>query len=318
MKPIAKSRAAVSARELSDETLYQPELLAEDEPRYLRRQKPVEIRRRKFARRSWEFYRRVVWISMLVLAAGTALFFTGRFFLFSPQVLLSSPDQILISGAHMVSREAIISRFYADHGRSVLRVPLEERRAALEELPWIEQAIVQRILPDRIRVAVTERTPVALLRSGSELSLIDAHGVILERPPDQDFSFPVLSGAGENHSLAERERRMQNYMEFLKAIELVKAGSSQLLSEADLSNPKDLRVVMTGLAGGAAASRAVTLHFGRGDYLSKFRMLIENFAQWQAGAGRIHSIDLQYTRQVVVNPEPGVSPASPAREKKPR
>ncbi len=32
-------------------------------------------------------------------------------------------------------------------------------------------------------------------------------------------------------------------------------------------------------------------------------MLVENFAQWQANSGTVHSIDLQYSRQVVVNPD---------------
>jgi hypothetical protein len=32
-------------------------------------------------------------------------------------------------------------------------------------------------------------------------------------------------------------------------------------------------------------------------------MLVENFLQWQANAGPVRSIDLQYSRQVVVNPD---------------
>jgi hypothetical protein len=32
-------------------------------------------------------------------------------------------------------------------------------------------------------------------------------------------------------------------------------------------------------------------------------MLVENFAQWQASVGQVRSIDLQYSRQVVVNPD---------------
>jgi len=44
----------------------------------------------------------------------------------------------------------------------------------------------------------------------------------------------------------QREKRMQVYQEFTKGIDLVRAGSSEGLSELDLSNPKDLRVVMTG------------------------------------------------------------------------
>ncbi len=294
---------AAPAAGAPEESVYPPELLADDEPRYLRRQKPVEIRRRKFGGRSGAFYRRIFLILAIALAAGAVLYFTARFFLFSPQVLLSKPDQIEVIGAHFVGREAIVSRFYADRGHSVLRIPLEERRRALEELPWVERAGVQRILPNRIRVEIAERTPIAFLRSGSEIFLIDAHGVILDRPAGEEFPFPVVSGVPESLPLPERERRMQAYQEFLKGIELVKAGSSERVSEADLSNPKDLRVVMTGLAGPGSDSQAVTIHFGQNDFVAKYRMLVENFSQWQANAGRVQSIDLQYTRQVVVNPE---------------
>ena len=59
---------------------------------------------------------------------------------------------------------------------------------------------------------------------------------------------------------------------------------------------------MTGLVS-ATDSQAVTIHFGSNDFTGKFRMLVENFAQWQANAGRVQSIDLQYSRQVVVNAE---------------
>ena len=57
---------------------------------------------------------------------------------------------------------------------------------------------------------------------------------------------------------------------------------------------------MSGLSS-ANDSQAVTIHFGNSDFTAKFRMLVDNFAQWQANAGRVQSIDLQYSRQVVVN-----------------
>jgi hypothetical protein len=95
---------------------------------------------------------------------------------------------------------------------------------------------------------------------------------------------------------------MQTYQEFVKGIDLVRAGSSDGVSELDLSNPKDLRVVMTGLAG-PTDSQAVTIHFGAGEFTGKYKMLVDNFSQWQANTGRVQSIDLQYMRQVVVNPD---------------
>lgn len=308
MKVIARSGAAAAEAER-----YQPELIADDEPRYLRRQKPVEIRRRKFSRRSWPFYRRVFFVGAISILIVAALVVTVRFFLYSPQVLLTKPEQIEIAGNHVVARQAIVDRFYLDRGRSVLRVPLEDRRRGLEALPWVEQASVQRILPNRIRVEVTERTPVAFLRSGTDLSLIDAHGVILDRPGGQEYQFAIVTGVPESLSREDRERRVQTYQEFMKGIDLVKAGSSERVSEVDLVNPKDLRVVMTGLAGAGSNAQAVTIHFGQSDFVNKYRMLVENFAQWQVNAGRVQSIDLQYTRQVVVNPETSaIASARPA------
>ncbi len=286
----------------ADADSYRPELIADDEPRYLRRQKPVEIRRKKFSGRGWPFYRRLLVLTFAGAAGMTAAIYGARFLLYSPTMLLLKPDQIELSGNHIVSREAVVQQFVHDHNRSVLRIALDTRRSQIEQIPWVESASVQRILPNRIRVELTERTPVAFARNGNELALIDAHGVILERPQGEDLRFPIVSGVSEDVPRDQREKRMQVYMEFTKGIDFVRAGSSEGISELDLSNPKDLRVVMTGLAG-PTDSQAVTIHFGAGEFTGKYKMLVDNFSQWQANTGRVQSIDLQYMRQVVVNPD---------------
>jgi len=298
LKPM--QRNATAAAEAAEP--YRPELIADDEPRYLRRQKPVEIRRKKLGGRGWPFYRRVLIITAAGLVFVVAAFYGTRFLLYSPTVLLLRPDQIEITGNHVVTREAVLQQFVPDRNHSVLQISLDSRRRQLEQLPWVESASVQRVLPNRIRVDLTERTPVAFARIGNELALTDAHGVILERPRDEDLHFPIVTGVSEDLPREQREKRMQLYQEFMKGIELVRGGSSQNVSEVDLSNPKDLRVVMTGLAS-ATDSQAVTIHFGSSDFSGKFKMLVDNFSQWQANAGKVQSIDLQYSRQVVVNPD---------------
>ena len=286
----------------ADAETYRPELLSDDEPRYLRRQKPVEIRRKKFSGRSWPFYRRVFFYGVVGIAGISAAWTAGRFLLYGQPMLLIRPDQIEISGNHIVSREAVLQQFARDRGRSMLRVPLDARRTALEEISWIESASVQRVLPNRIRVELTERTPIAFFRNGTELALIDAHGVILDRPRGEDLQFPVVTGLSESMPREERGKRMQTYQEFMNDIDLVRSGSSDRVSEVDLANPKDLRAVMTGIAS-ASDPQALTIHFGTGDFTGKYRMVVENFAQWQATNGRVHSIDLQYAKQVVLNPD---------------
>src|SRR5262249_8304074 len=165
-----------SATATADSDSFRPELVAEDEPRYLRRQKPVDVRRKKFGAKGWTFYRRLsLWI-LLTASLGVAAYFGADFALHSERVLLHKTEQIDLVGNHVVSRESLVNVFYPDRDRSVLRIPLEERREEIQRIKWVESASVQRILPNRLRVEITERNPVAFVRNGSEVALIDAHG----------------------------------------------------------------------------------------------------------------------------------------------
>lgn len=292
---------AISRNAAAEREAYRPELV-EDEPRYLRRQKPVEIRRKKFGAKNLSSYRRIfLWI-FIGAAAITVSVLAGRFALYSPQMQLVKSDQIDVAGNHIVARESLVNIFYGDRGKSVLTVPLEERRDKIRDIKWVESASVQRILPNRIRVEITERNPIAFVRNGSEVALIDGHGVILDRPTDLDARFPIVSGITDALPKDEAERRMEIYQELVRDLNTVNGDSSNQLSEVDLSNPKNVRIVMAGIPG-VNATQAVNIKFGSGDFTSKYRMLVENFAQWQANAGCVHSVDLQFTRQIVLNPD---------------
>src|SRR5207249_12175673 len=125
-------RNATAAR---DADAYRPELIADEEPRYLRRQKPVEIRRKKFSGRGWPFYRRVLILCVAGVAGATAAFYRANFLLYSPSMLLLKPDQIELNGNLIVSREAVLQYFVHDRNRSVVHVPLDARRSQLVQIP---------------------------------------------------------------------------------------------------------------------------------------------------------------------------------------
>jgi cell division protein FtsQ len=289
---------------MSAEPDYLPaDALAEDEPKYLRRQKPVEIRKRKFSRKAWPLYRRILVGAAAALAVGFAVYEAASYLLYSPGVALVSADQIDIEGNRYVPADAIDEKFSADLGRSVVRVPLEERRESLESLPWVEEAYVQRVLPNRIRVMVTERTPVAFLRAGSDLSLVDAQGVILDRPAEGEFHFPVVGGFGESLPRDSRAMRMNLYVRFMKDIERAQPGAADRVSEADLSDPTDLRATLTGMGAAPGNASPILVHFGDSDFGNRYHLLAENIDQWRGSAGSVDSVDLRFARQVVVNPE---------------
>lgn len=293
-----------------DAETFPQDLLANEEPKYLRRQKPLEIKRRKFGRKSWNSFLRVaLWVGAGVACVWSA-YSGARFLLAAPEMRLVHPEQVGVSGNHFVSRAAVLQAFVADRGKSILRVPISERRAQIESLPWVEHATVRRVLPNRIQVDIVERTPVAFLRQGSDMLLIDAHGMILDRPLRADFRFPVVTGILPGMPADEREKRMQLFESFSQEVEDARPGAMNQVSEIDLSDANDLTGSLTGLqksgssnGGSKQEDVPVVVHFGNTDFGGKYVTLVDNIAQWRATAGEVDSVDLRFSREAVVNPE---------------
>ena len=293
---------------------YPQEVLAEQEPRYLRRQRPLEIKRRKFGKKAWKGYLKVPAIAAMVLTALVAVYLASHFLLTSPSMALQHSAQVELAGNKYVSRTAVLEIFSSDRGRSALRIPLEERRKQLEALPWVEQVVVRRALPNRIEVELVERVPVAFLRQGNELALADAHGVILDRPVEGEFHFPVVTGINAVMPEDARDRRMQMFASFLHGIDAARTGASEMVSEVDVQDATDLKATLQGLppAGGTLAGEnpawseadgPLLVYFGDRDFQQRYQTLLDNLGQWRATAGRVESVDLRFDREVVVNPE---------------
>ena len=297
-----------------DADAYPQEVLADEEPKYLRRQKPLEIKRRKFGKKAWKTYLRVTFWSVIAIAAAAASYALGHYLLASPEMALIHSDQVQITGNQYVPRGRVLEIFAADRNRSVLRVPLNERRRQLETIPWVEQATVRRALPNRIEVEIIERTPIAFLREGSDLALVDVHGVILDRPLKANFHFPVITGIGRDMPIEDREPRMQMFAGFTQQVESARAGAMEQVSEVDLTEAKDLRATISGLqvgnSSGAAGNDAwgnsdapIIVHFGDSDFQSKYLTVLNDIGQWRAAAGRVESVDLRFNGEAVVNPD---------------
>jgi cell division protein FtsQ len=299
-----------------DAEAYPQEVLADEEPKYLRRQKPLEIKRRKFGKKAWKTYLRVAFGTAAAAGGVGIAYMVGHFLLASQEMALIHPEQIQVAQNRYVSPASVREIFRVDRGHSVLRIPLNERRRQIETLPWVEQASVLRALPNTIKVEITERTPIAFLRDGSDLALIDVHGVILDRPLKGNFHFPVITGISSDMPVEDRELRMQLFASFSQQVETARGGAMDQVSEVDLTEAKDLCARITGLQGGGAngtvnnggqwsdADAPILIHFGDSDFENKFLTLLNDIGQWRAGAGSVESVDLRFNGEAVVNPDP--------------
>ena len=230
---------------------------------------------------------------------------------------LLHPDQVAIAGNHFVDRAAILEIFAPDRGVSVLRIPLEERRKQLDAIPWVAQATVRRALPNTLQVDITERTPIAFLRQGSGLSLVDIHGVILESPQRNAFQFPVVTGIQASMTPDDRETRMELFAGFMQGVEAARAGAADQVSEVDLSDEHDLRATLTGLqtvsvSGSGdtfAAPAPLLVHFGDNDFQAKYRTLLDKIDEVRAKTGPLDSVDLRFNGELVASPDTTSAPS---------
>ena len=99
------------------------------------------------------------------------------------------------------------------------------------------------------------------------------------------------------------ERRIAfEVMDFLRDLDLARPGASDRVSEVDLADLEDIRATLFGLPE-LDQQAPVVVRFGDKDFVNKYRLLVDNIAQWRARTGGLESVDLRFAGQVVVNPE---------------
>ena len=153
-------------------------------------------------------------------------------------------------GAARASVEEIKSAVRRDVSESgVWRADLAELSKHLEHLPWVRTAVVTRVLPDGIRVRITEREPKAVVRTAAgRFMWVDDDAVYLgEMTPTDQMPVFFLRGWNEDD---EREARTGNRERVARFLQLQRDWSAQgiaeRVSEVNLLDLRDVRVQLAG------------------------------------------------------------------------
>lgn len=152
-----------------------------------RRYERQEVRR--FTKRSRR--RRITWAvavgSVLVLVAvvaGVA---------YSPAMALR---EVRIEGAQRIPTADLQAAFADVMGTPLPLIDSSEVHTALARFPLIETYSTETIPPGTLVVRIVERTPVGVIDTGSGLELVDAAGVVIERPETIPDGQPLIEVDG--------------------------------------------------------------------------------------------------------------------------
>ena len=115
-----------------------------------------------------------------------------------------SIQDVRVIGRSQTRKDELLAAVGVERGDPIFGFDTEMARQRIERLGWVETATVTRLLPDTIRIEISEREPFALWQRGGELSLIDASGRPITDEGVQDFAhLPFIVGFGAPRAAPE-------------------------------------------------------------------------------------------------------------------
>ena len=305
---VAEPRASSRSYEDSPLDARMLDLEEEGESPFLRGQKRVPVRRGALPRKAADRVKLLMVALLVVGAIGLVVVSLYRYGTQSWRFRVDSSDNIDILGNRNVTRAQILETLGGDIDRNIFFVSLAEQKKQLEDISWVESASVMRLLPNRLRIELHERTPVAFVEVNGRVALIDAHGVIMDMPPGAQttFSFPVILGMNDSEPLSTRAPRMKIYSELVKQLDSTGAHYSRDLSEVDVSDPDDVKVTVSDPKG------AVLVHLRSPNFLAPFQLYMAHVQEWRAQYSPLESLDLRFEGQAIVNPDSSAAHAKGA------
>lgn len=297
-------------RRAPDDALDDARLLdldVEPDTPFLRAQKRVSVRRGSLQRKTATRLTWTVLAAAGVLLCGMAAAALYHYGERSWRFRVESSDDIEITGLGNVTRAQVMEVMGGDIGRNIFFIPLAQRQKQLEQIPWVESASVMRFVPNRLQIEIQERTPVAFARVGSKIYLTDAGGTLMDLPvaSKKKYSFPVILGMNLSEPHSTRAARMKIYNDVVTQLDSAGGRYSQDLSEVDLSDPEDAKVVANHPEG------EVLVHLGSSNYLERYKIYVAHVQEWRQQFNKLESVDLRYERQIVVNPDLQGTPKQP-------
>lgn len=224
------------------------------------------------------------WVVALVTLAVAGVCGWALYVAADPRRMPVSAVQVEGDLRHL-SSEALAQTVAGPASVGFFRVDLPQVRARLMELPWVRDAQVRRIWPDRLHVAVRERVPAARWAAGG---LVDSEGGLFQ-PPASEYPQGLVELDGPEGAQVLALRRYRELREWL-------AATGWDVRRVAVDNRRAWRV---------DTDRGVTLVLGREPQEAAVRRVARVLPALQSqSGGALAEVDLRYPNGFAVRWRP--------------
>ena len=248
-------------------------------------------RRRPWSGRGWAIARLTV-----VLAAAMYGIYHGASLVLSAEAL--TVTRLTVSGNVRLSRGEVVALLDGLRGRSMVTVDLDAWRQKLRSSPWVADAVMKRVLPGTIAVAIAERQPIGLGRLGADLYLVDAGGSIIDQfgPNYAELDLPVIDGlaaAPRDGGTLVDEARAALAARLLASLE-PRPDLAARVSQIDVSDARDAVVILK--------DDAAALRLGDEQFVDRLQSYLDLAPALRERVDGIDYVDLRFDERIYVRP----------------
>jgi cell division protein FtsQ len=209
---------------------------------------------------------------------------------------------IRLSGNTALSNDDVLSRLEGLQGLNTITVDLEEWRQKVLESPWVEAAVIRRVLPKDVVVSIVERRPMGVGRVANDLYLIDERGAVIDEygPNHGEFDLPIIDGLVVGKSSPAGgpvidEGRAALAGRLLAALQ-GRPDLVERLSQIDVSNPRDAVVILKG--------DTVMIRIGTDQFVERLQAYLDIAPTLQREVPLIDYVDVRFGERVYVGQQP--------------
>ena len=266
-------------------------------------------------RKSVKIFQRFVFCFKIVTAIGILTVMSFAFILAHDCITQCDyfrADNIVIRGAHRLSKQQILEQANINKGINILSVNLSIIRNTLLAHSWIAEAEVRRELPDMITIGIKEHKPLAILDLGRKF-LINVNGEVFKEWTQSDPDvLPIVSGLQFSDLNVSGEARSTSFNAVMEVLRLGREPDSIL------PNTGIRKIRVNGQMGLTLYTfdQERVIKLGYNDYTNKYARL-ENvlfYLKTKKCFPDFNSIDLNHLDRIVVNLVKDESSAGDQRE----
>jgi len=238
-------------------------------------------------------------VTVAVILLAAAVLYAYRYVRTTEMLAL---HHITVDGCRHLKPGKLEALIRQEFPRNILRLDLDQLRTRLEREPWIRSVEMRRMLPATLQIRILERTPSVIAEIGGELALLDSEGIFLDRynPSYGKFDVPIFRGlqgdTAEAYAALQQENtaRVRLGVQILTELESGSAEYTRALSEVDLSDPGNVRVLLV--------DDTAEISVGDRDFLKRFQDFLAQYPKAKAQYGEMISVDLRFYPQIVYRP----------------